>query len=85
MLTYMCTVLIKPCELRLVYLHVRFVCTHASILLQLELMVKFAAYVPECVASSIEAVYFFNPNLAFKQSAAKLASTMRIFSHIKVS
>lgn len=47
-------------------------------------MVKFAAYVPELVASSIEAVYFYNPNMAFKQCAHRLSSTIRIFSHIKV-
>lgn len=51
---------------------------------QLELMVKFAAYVPELVASSIETVYFYNPNMAFKQCAHRLSSTIRIFSHIKV-
>ena len=54
------------------------------ILPQLELLVKFAAYVPELVASSIETVYFYNPNMAFRQCALKQASTIRIFSHIKV-
>ena len=48
-------------------------------------MVKFAAYVPELVASSIETVYFYNPNMAFKQCAHRLSSTIRIFSHIKVT
>ena len=52
---------------------------------QLELMVKFAAYVPELVASSIETVYFYNPNMAFKQCAGRLTSAIRIFSHIKVT
>ena len=47
-------------------------------------MVKFAAYVPELAASSIETIYFYNANMAFKQCAGKLASTIRIFSHIKV-
>jgi len=46
--------------------------------------VKFAAYVPELSMCSIEAVYFYGANLVFKQSAGKLASATRIFSHIKV-
>ena len=51
---------------------------------QLELLVKFAAYVPELVMSEIEQLYFFNTNLAFRQYASKLATAIRIFSHIKV-
>ncbi len=51
---------------------------------QLELLVKFAAYVPELTMCSIDAVYFYGANLVFKQSATKLASVTRIFSHIKV-
>ena len=51
---------------------------------QLELLVKFAAYVPELAMSQIEAVYFYSANLAFKQYATKLANSIRIFSHIKV-
>ena len=45
---------------------------------------KFAAYVPELVMSQIELIYFFNTNLAFRQYASKLATAIRIFSHIKV-
>ena len=45
---------------------------------------KFAAYVPELVMSEIEQLYFFNTNLAFRQYASKLATAIRIFSHIKV-
>lgn len=51
---------------------------------QLELLVKFAAYVPELVMSQIEAVYLYNANLAFRQYAYKLSAAIRIFSHIKV-
>ena len=46
---------------------------------------KFAAYVPELVMSQIELIYFFNTNLAFRQYASKLATAIRIFSHIKVT
>lgn len=49
----------------------------------LELLVKFAAYVPELVPSHIEVLYFYNCSSAFRQYAAKLASAIRIFSHIK--
>ena len=52
--------------------------------LQLELLVKFAAYVPELVMSQIDAVYFYNASVAFKQYSTKLATAIRIFSHIKV-
>ena len=45
---------------------------------------KFAAYVPELVMSEIEQLYFFNTNMAFRQYASKLATAVRIFSHIKV-
>ena len=53
-------------------------------LLQLELLVKFAAYVPELVMSQIGSVYFYSVNTAFKLYANKLATAIRIFSHIKV-
>jgi neurofibromin 1 len=49
----------------------------------LELLVKFAAYIPELVMSRIEAVYVYNTNLAFRNYAHKLSSAIRIFSHIK--
>ena len=52
--------------------------------MQLELLVKFAAYIPELVMSQIEAVYIYNANLAFRNYAHKLSSAIRIFSHIKV-
>ena len=42
------------------------------------------AYVPELVMSEIEQLYFFNTNLAFRHYASKLATAIRIFSHIKV-
>ena len=51
---------------------------------QLELLVKFAAYVPELVMCQIEAVYIYNANMAFRHYAYKLSSAVRIFSHIKV-
>ena len=56
--------------------------THSYV--QLELLVKFAAYVPELVMCQIEAVYIYNANMAFRQYAFKLSSAVRIFSHIKV-
>lgn len=53
-------------------------------ILQLELLVKFAAYIPELVMNQIETLYIYNANLAFRQYAYKLSSAIRIFSHIKV-
>lgn len=49
----------------------------------LELLIKFAAYVPELITNQIYAVYFYNMNMAFKTYAMKLSSAVRIFSHIK--
>ena len=46
---------------------------------------KFAAYVPEMHMCQIETLYFFNTNLAFKQSANKFENMSKVFSHIKVS
>ena len=60
-----------------------FQCTYPYV--QLELLVKFAAYVPELFMCQIEAVYIYNVNMAFRQYAFKLSSAVRIFSHIKVS
>lgn len=54
------------------------------LLFQLELLVKFAAYVPEMHMSQIEVLYFYNTNLAFKQSANKFENMSKVFSHIKV-
>ena len=51
---------------------------------QLELLVKFAAYVPELIMSQIEVLYFYNTNFAFKQSANKFENMSKVFSHIKV-
>ncbi len=51
---------------------------------QLELMVKFAAYVPELYMCQIDTLYFYNTNLAFKQCANKFANMSKVFSHIKV-
>jgi hypothetical protein len=50
----------------------------------LELLVKFAAYVPEMHMCQIEALYFFNTNIAFKQTAYKFENMSKVFSHIKV-
>lgn len=50
----------------------------------MELLVKFAAYVPEMYMSQIEVLYFYNTNWAFKQSAAKFEHMSKVFSHIKV-
>lgn len=58
--------------------------TFHSFNLQLELLIKFAAYIPEIMMNQIEAIYFYNPNVAFKVYATKLSSSIRIFSHIKV-
>lgn len=61
-----------------------FLTTFYSFNLQLELLIKFAAYIPEIVMNQIEAIYYYNPNVAFKAYATKLSSSIRIFSHIKV-
>ena len=54
------------------------------VVFQLELLIKFAAYVPELLMNQIEAVYLYNVNLAFRTYAQKLSSSIRIFAHIKV-
>ncbi len=53
-------------------------------MLQLELLIKFAAYVPELLMNQIETVYLYNMNMAFRNYATKLSSSIRIFAHIKV-
>ena len=45
---------------------------------------KFAAYVPELHMSRIDCLYFYNANMAFKQSANKFENMSKVFSHIKV-
>ena len=50
----------------------------------MELLIKFAAYVPELLMSQIEVIYLYNMNMAFKNYATKLSSSIRIFAHIKV-
>jgi neurofibromin 1 len=51
----------------------------------LELLIKFAAYIPELLMNQIDAVYFYNPNMSFKDYATNLSSSFGIFSHIKGS
>ena len=53
--------------------------------MQLELLVKFAAYVPELYMCNIDVLYFYNANLAFKQLAVRFENMSKVFSHIKVS
>ncbi len=48
------------------------------------MLVKFAAYVPELHMSRIDFLYFYNANMAFKQSANKFENMSKVFSHIKV-
>ena len=52
--------------------------------MQLELLIKFAAYIPELLMNQIESVYLYNMNIAFRNYAAKLSTSIRIFAHIKV-